>query len=158
MLGIVGGAILTLAIAISSAQLISSAHYIASCCCGSTSNRLLILDGIILQLIQNSVHTNDFFFYTKNFLTHNNFHALLIKLCPLKHLNTALDGLLLLIITVNIILGWGTSWGCVYVLIFPQVATAPFVVSSIIIIMYKKNQNITPLPFFRGFSNTVPFF
>ncbi len=79
-------------------------------------------------------------------------------MCPLKHLNTALDGLLLLIITVNIILGWGISWDYVYFLILPLVDTAPFVVSSIIIIMYKINQNIPPLPFFRGFSNTVPFF
>jgi hypothetical protein len=104
MLGIVGGAIFTLAIAISSAPLISSAHYIASCCCGSTNSLLLILDGIMLQVIQNSAHTYDFFLH-QNFLPHNNFHALLFKLCPLKHLNTALDGLLLLIITVIIILG-----------------------------------------------------
>jgi hypothetical protein len=147
MFGIVGGAIFTLAIAISSSQLSSSSHRIASCYCGSTSKRLLILDGILVQLSQNSAHTNDFFLH-QNFLTLNNFHALLFKLCPHKHLNTALDGLLLLIITVNIILGWDISWDYVYVLIIPLVDTAPFVVSSIIIIMYIKNQNITPLPFF----------
>ncbi len=69
MLGIVGGAIFTLAIAISSAQLTSSAHYISSCCYGFTSNRLLILDGIMLQLCQKSAHTNDLFFTPKIFYT-----------------------------------------------------------------------------------------
>jgi hypothetical protein len=49
---------------------------------------------------------------------------------------------------IDIILGWGIGWDLMYVLIFPLVNTAPFVVNSIIIIMYIKNQNITPLPFF----------
>jgi hypothetical protein len=66
MLGMVGGAILTLAIAISSAQFSSSPQDMASYCCGSTNSLLLILDGIMLQVIQNSAHTNDFF-YTKIF-------------------------------------------------------------------------------------------
>jgi hypothetical protein len=59
---------------------------------------------------------------------------------------------------INIILGWVTIWDYLYGLSFPLVYTAPFVVSSINIFMYKINQNITPLPFFRGFSNTVPSF
>ena len=97
MLGMVGGAILTLAIAISSAQFSSSPQDMASYCCGSTNNLLLILDGIMLQVSQKSAHTNDLF-VTPSFLTHNKFHALLFKMCLLKHLNTALDDLLLLLI------------------------------------------------------------
>ena len=69
MLGMVGGAIFTLAIAISSVQLSSSPQDMASYCCGSTNNLLLILDGIMLQVSQKSAHTNDLFFYTKFFNT-----------------------------------------------------------------------------------------
>jgi hypothetical protein len=103
--GMAGGSIFALAIAISFEQSISSPHCKFCYCCGSNISLLLILVGILLQVTQKSAHTNDFF-YTK-FFTHNNFHALLSKLCPLKHLNTALDGLLLLINTVNIIFGVG---------------------------------------------------
>jgi hypothetical protein len=67
MLGMVGGAILTLAIAISSAQFSSSPQDMASYCCGSTNSLLLILDGIMLQVSQKSAHTNDLFF-TPSFL------------------------------------------------------------------------------------------
>jgi hypothetical protein len=97
MVGMVGGAISTLAIATSSLQSISSSHCRSSCCYVFSSNLLLILMGIMLQVRQKSAHTKDLFLLHQLF-THNNFHALLIKLCPLKHLNTALDCVLLLLL------------------------------------------------------------
>jgi hypothetical protein len=97
MFGMVGGAMCTLAIASSSVQSISSPHCIASYCYVSNSNLLLILVGISLQVMQKSIHTNDIFFLHQLF-THNKFHALLFKMCLLKHLNTALYCVLLLLI------------------------------------------------------------
>jgi hypothetical protein len=97
MFGMVGGAMSALAIAISSVQSISGPHCIASYCYVSSISLLLILVGIMLQVRQKSAHTKDLFLLHQLF-THNNFHALLVKLCPLKHLNTALDCVLLLLL------------------------------------------------------------
>jgi CBS domain containing-hemolysin-like protein len=135
--GMAGGSIFALAIAISFEQSISSPHCIVCYCCGSSISLLLILIGIVLQVNPKKC-THQWFFLHQIFFTHNNFHALQSNLCPLKHLNTALDGLLLLINMIDIILGWGISWDVMYVFIFSLVNTVPFVVSSIIIIMYKK--------------------
>jgi hypothetical protein len=73
MFGMVGGAMCTLAIASSSVQSISSPHCIASYCYVSNSNLLLILVGISLQVMQKSIHTNDFFFFYTNYLHTINF-------------------------------------------------------------------------------------
>jgi hypothetical protein len=147
MLGMVGGAIFTLAIAISSVQLSSSPQDMASYCCGSTSNLLLILDGIMLQVSQKSCTHQRFICYTKFFNTQQVSRPAFQDV-PTQTPKHSTGWSTTTINMVTIILGWGISWEYVYVPIFSLSDTAPFVVSSNIIIMYKKIKKITPLPFF----------
>jgi hypothetical protein len=69
MLGMAGGAIFALAMAISLEQSSSSPHCMAYCYSGSSMSLLLILVGIMLQIIQKNAHTKDFFLKPKFFKT-----------------------------------------------------------------------------------------
>ena len=122
--GMVGGAMSTLAMSILSEQSSSAPHCIASYCYVSSSSLLLTLVGIMLQVRQKSAHTKDLFLLHQLF-THNNFHALLVKLCPLKHLNTALDCVLLLLLWLILWQGGVFTLQLVYGLLIMLVYTAP---------------------------------
>jgi hypothetical protein len=157
MVGMVGGASSTCAMVNASLQSSSSLHCISSYYSLVSSSLLLVLMAVVVQGSQKSANTNVILLHLI-FYTQIKFTPSCIQMCTLKHLNTALRLGTTTVILVLIYMGICITCISDMALYLHWFTLHRLWLAGKLILYYNKFKILHHCPFFRGFSNTVPFF